>query len=242
MTFTTSEDPRLHTLGALPPLRSKPDLPEPAARRPLSVLLIDPSPLTRECLGLALADRVHDLSVVTAGSLDQARLGAPVDVVLLHAGALETEPVARELSALSAALPDVPVVILAARQSPGDVLNALKMGVRGYLSHDVGPHELSLALRRISGGEVFVPAAALGGPGEVDRERGAPPPAPDPAHPALTPRQSDVLVRIRQGKSNKIIAFELGMQESTVKVHVRNILKQLGATNRTEAVYLADLR
>ena len=51
-----------------------------------------------------------------------------------------------------------------------------------------------------------------------------------------------MLTRIRQGKSNKVIAYELGMQESTVKVHVRNILKQLGATNRTEAVYLADLR
>jgi DNA-binding NarL/FixJ family response regulator len=46
-----------------------------------------------------------------------------------------------------------------------------------------------------------------------------------------------VLSLLRLGKANKIIAYELGMSESTVKVHVRNIMRRMGATNRTQAVY-----
>jgi DNA-binding NarL/FixJ family response regulator len=49
-----------------------------------------------------------------------------------------------------------------------------------------------------------------------------------------------VLTHLRQGKANKIIAYELGMKESTVKVHVRNIMRKMGATNRTQAVYKAQ--
>jgi DNA-binding NarL/FixJ family response regulator len=55
----------------------------------------------------------------------------------------------------------------------------------------------------------------------------------------LTSRQINVLARLRQGKANKIIAHELQMSESTVKVHVRNIMRKMGATNRTQAVYNA---
>jgi DNA-binding NarL/FixJ family response regulator len=45
---------------------------------------------------------------------------------------------------------------------------------------------------------------------------------------------------LRKGKANKIIAYELQMRESTVKVHVRNIMKKLHATNRTEVAYIAN--
>lgn len=101
MPFTSLEDRDLQTLGALPPLRSRPAAaaetfgsaaepvssdPAPAACRPLCVLLIDPSPLTRECLSRALADGAEEFSVVAAGSPDKARALAPADLVLVHAG------------------------------------------------------------------------------------------------------------------------------------------------------------
>jgi DNA-binding NarL/FixJ family response regulator len=56
----------------------------------------------------------------------------------------------------------------------------------------------------------------------------------------LTSRQMAVLSHLQQGKANKIIAHELSMSESTVKVHVRNIMRKMGATNRTEAAYKAQ--
>lgn len=57
----------------------------------------------------------------------------------------------------------------------------------------------------------------------------------------LTPRQLEVLEHIKLGEPNKIIAYNLGMKECTVKVHVRDIMKKLKATNRTQLVYKAGL-
>ena len=56
----------------------------------------------------------------------------------------------------------------------------------------------------------------------------------------FTTRQAAVVEAVRQGKANKIIAYELNMRESTVKVHVRNIMKKLKAGNRTEVAYIAS--
>jgi DNA-binding NarL/FixJ family response regulator len=56
----------------------------------------------------------------------------------------------------------------------------------------------------------------------------------------FTRRQVAVIDALRKGKANKIIAYELNMCESTVKVHVRNIMKKLNAKNRTEVAYLAS--
>jgi DNA-binding NarL/FixJ family response regulator len=53
----------------------------------------------------------------------------------------------------------------------------------------------------------------------------------------LTTRELAVLSLLRQGKANKIIAYELGISENTAKVHIRNILRKVGATNRTQAIY-----
>src|SRR5690606_40289096 len=53
----------------------------------------------------------------------------------------------------------------------------------------------------------------------------------------FTQRQAEVAQALRRGKANKIIAYELRLRESTVKVHIRNIMKKLKATNRTEVVY-----
>jgi DNA-binding NarL/FixJ family response regulator len=56
----------------------------------------------------------------------------------------------------------------------------------------------------------------------------------------FSPRQSQVLEGLRQGKQNKIIAYELGMCESTVKVHLRHIMRKLNARNRTQVVLLTN--
>ena len=53
----------------------------------------------------------------------------------------------------------------------------------------------------------------------------------------FTNRQSAVFEALKRGKANKTIAYELNMRESTVKVHVRHVMRKLKATNRTEAVY-----
>lgn len=57
---------------------------------------------------------------------------------------------------------------------------------------------------------------------------------------SLTPRENDVLDRLREGKANKLIARDLNMTEATVKVHMRQIMRKLGVANRTQAVLCAN--
>ena len=91
------------------------------------------------------------------------------------------------------------------------------------------------------GGSVF-PAVALGGEIAVGNSREANL-AANPWLPAraglFTPRELDVLRCLSVGKPNKLIAYELGMCETTVKVHLRHIFRKLGTTNRTHAALLA---
>jgi DNA-binding NarL/FixJ family response regulator len=95
------------------------------------------------------------------------------------------------------------------------------------------------ALRLISAGGTFVPADAFRStaarPDDQPEDR---PKRSDGLD--LTPRELSVIDLLREGKPNKLIATQLDMQENTVKVHVRNILKKLNATNRTHAAFVAN--
>ena len=97
------------------------------------------------------------------------------------------------------------------------------------------PMEVAInAIRLVLAGGAFVPAAALiSSRDEVERS------APGTgAKRIFTERQTAVIEAIRLGKPNKIIAYELSMCESTVKVHIRAIMKKLKASNRTQVAYL----
>jgi DNA-binding NarL/FixJ family response regulator len=74
-----------------------------------------------------------------------------------------------------------------------------------------------------------------------DKRRSAPAQIPDETKwpCSFTPRQLEVLERLNEGKQNKAIAYELGMAESTVKVHIRQIMKKLNARNRTQVVLMS---
>src|SRR5260370_733207 len=113
-------------------------------------------------------------------------------------------------------------------------------GVRGYMPTSVECGVAVAALRLISAGGTFVPAGALRSTAakpddqpEGERQRRS-----DGRD--LTPRELSVIDLLREGKPNKLIAARLDMQESTVKVHVRNILKKLNAANRTHAAFVAN--
>ncbi|MCO6440134.1 MAG: response regulator transcription factor [Nitrococcus mobilis] len=148
--------------------------------------------------------------------------------------------VCNDVNRLKQSLVDVPVVILSEREEPHCILNALRFGVHSYISTRLNPEVVIQALRLIQVGGTFIPPNILLESFEgmrVAKERGG------VFSPTLlqgfTPRQSEVLQLLREGKSNKIIAYELKMQESTVKVHVRQIMKKLKAINRTQVAVLA---
>jgi DNA-binding NarL/FixJ family response regulator len=90
-------------------------------------------------------------------------------------------------------------------------------------------------VRLVRAGGVFVPASSLvAARRTTDAGNGA----ARSTGGIFTARQAAVVDALRRGKANKVIAYELKMRESTVKVHVRNIMKRLKAQNRTQVAYL----
>jgi DNA-binding NarL/FixJ family response regulator len=130
--------------------------------------------------------------------------------------------------------------VLADRNEVAEVNRALTHSVRGYIPTSVEWEVAVAALMLVSAGGTFVPADALRStaskPGDQpEGERQGRSDGLD-----LTPRELSVIDLLREGKPNKVIAAQLDMQENTVKVHVRNILKKLNATNRTHAAFVAN--
>jgi DNA-binding NarL/FixJ family response regulator len=170
----------------------------------------------------------------------------------------------RYLKVLRTMSPDIPIVIVSDNPDSDEVAAALELGTQGFLHTEMTPELAMQAFSFIlSGGSYFPPSAMrqlqsrseLGDPpsglvhdvGMVDPDqkqllamkatgvlddneaRGS----------TLTARQRAVLEHLRQGQPNKLIARRLGMTEATVKVHVRQIMRKLGAANRTQAAVCA---
>jgi DNA-binding NarL/FixJ family response regulator len=124
---------------------------------------------------------------------------------------------------------DVPVIVLTdsvAALDPETVRAALGRRVRGFIStRSSDIRAVSTTLRSVMAGAVFVSADLLA------RHEAT------PAVPPLTRREMTVLSLLQEGRANREIARSLGMSENTTKVHIRNIMRKLGAINRTQAIY-----
>ena len=130
----------------------------------------------------------------------------------------------------------VPCVVLSDLSDPQEAVLAARMGEQAFLSNSVDPHIAMQACALVASGGTYFPSEALQ---EIWSAKGAAQPHAFTVG-GLTVRQLEVLKQLRLGHSNKMIARELSMRESTVKVHVREIMRKLGTRNRTEAAMLAN--
>jgi len=205
-----------------------------------SLLIVNCRPLERECLTQALVRHRLNLKVLSLGSVEEWRASKeehpPLGAILFHVGGkkiTDTEE-ANKIVKLSAEFGKTPIVVLSDSDELSQVLKALECGAKGYILTSVGIGVCAEALELAVAGGTYIPASCLlavkhlveSGASET-RELSD----------MFTPRQADVVNALRKGKANKIIAYELQLRESTVKVHIRNIMKKLRATNRTEIVY-----
>jgi DNA-binding NarL/FixJ family response regulator len=122
------------------------------------------------------------------------------------------------------------VMILTHSDSEAQICRALEQGARGYLLLGCSLQELINALRSVNVGGLAL------GPLVVSRM------ADWMKHQALTRREEDILRQLMRGLSNKRISRQLTLAVGTVKTHVKAILRKLDATNRTEAVAIAQRR
>ncbi|WP_372394358.1 response regulator transcription factor [Azospirillum sp. HJ39] len=133
--------------------------------------------------------------------------------------------------------PNAKVVVISASEAQTDVREALENGAAGYIPKSSSVKIMLSALDLIFSGGVYVPATVLREGIEGDQRGGGSvmPPSDPQLEQLLTQRQREVLDRLREGKSNKQIAHELGLSEGTVKIHMTAIFKSLGVRNRTQA-------
>jgi len=204
-------------------------------RRHLAI--VDQSPLRRECLKLALAQQPRPWHVTdfsdAAELAELFRRGAGFAVILLGASTSAHIDLA-DLALLTAAAPETPILVAAECDDAESARAILCSGARGFLPTSLGLKVLMGALERIRTGGTYVPLALSKRmlSGAVERERPTP-------WPELTRRQRDVLALISEGRSNKLIGEALTMTESTVKAHVKQIIKRLQVANRTQAALMA---
>lgn len=220
-----------------------------------TIVVIDPLPLRRSFVMSFIArwSQFHHLDLAgvapeAAPTEFDARQRCVMAIISIGGDSIRNEDPLHRLKLIRALIDDGRVAVLSDRSEQQDVVAAFDAGADAYIPTTLKPDIALQALTFVlSGGDYFPPSALKaavkgeGNDGSPEREPtlgGARPSAHDDAS-GLTNRQAEVLEQLSKGKSNKLIARELGMTEATVKVHVRQIMRKLGASNRTQAALCA---
>ncbi len=208
---------------------------------PVRVLLVDDDDLMRAGLRAVLST---DVAIEVVGEASNGRgavhtvRAAQPDVVLMDVRMPDLDGIAatREITAAS---PDVKVVILTTFEQHDYIFGALSAGASGFLLKRTRPEELLAGIHTVAAGESLLSPSVTRI--VIERMARQPPPAREAieALDELTPREREVLELIARGLSNQEIAAALVIEESTVKTHVKRILMKLSLRDRIQAVILA---
>jgi two-component system nitrate/nitrite response regulator NarL len=203
-----------------------------AADARVRVVIADDHPFYRDGVsrGLARDGRVEVVAEAEDGreALDAIRREAP-DVALVDYQMPGLDGLGIVRAVVRDKLP-TRVVLLSAHTDSGRVFDALQEGAAGYLPKDARRAEIVEAVLKASRGETVVPAALAGGLAGEIRMRA------QPAGPALSERERQVLEAFARGRSIPQVAEELYIGTSTVKTHTQRLYEKLGVSDRAAAV------
>ncbi len=206
------------------------------------LILIESQTLLRESFAYLLETCLPSASVERFESVEDVADG-PADLVLIGVDAERDDATA--FAEIFWAACDIcvrpPIGALVHGYDQTFFRGLAALGVAGIIEHTASAAVALAAVRlMVMGGYCFPPDAFAKLPiaptSSIALERPPPPlegPEATTDH-VLTSRECDVLRSLREGRPNKLIAHELGISESTVKVHLRNIMKKLNASNRTQ--------
>lgn len=200
-------------------------------------LIVEDHPLFSEALESALQMEAPGAEVLQATSIDGA-LGllsttAAVDLILLDLRMPGTTGLSGIIR-VRKAFPRIPVIVVSGYQDPQIIGSVLSLGVSGYILKSSSKQELAQSIGEVLRGAVCLPQAYRA----LARPQRFPAPAQDLLKRLhdLTPQQLRVLEMLKRGLQNKQIAYELKISETTVKVHVSDILRKLNVLSRTKAI------
>jgi DNA-binding NarL/FixJ family response regulator len=231
----------------------------PRSRR--RVVLVEPRELIRDSIANSLTAGNPSLVVLTYSSVHEVDSGESADSIALILSFLQANPeepgVAEEVTRTQARLPNVPVVVVADGDELSAVRKLMDLGIRGYVPTSFDFAMFREAIQFVAAGGTFVPSSVLLQPGDAlmsdvdEKHARAKPRRRDAAlqnsngtqeqMPAVrfTPRELEVILCLKEGKSNKVIARNLTICEGTVKLYVRRIMKKMRVENRTQAALAA---
>ncbi len=216
---------------------------------PWRVALVAPPGLFRDSFARFIATCVAEFRVDCHASVEDVFPGtARLGLLAFDPSACSREALRAQIEALRARCCGAPIGVVAPDDRAAGVAGLGALGVAGVVSLSAGVEIAIAAVCLMSVGGYCLPpeaspmAATRPKAWDADEEAVAELQVEDASavderssvHSDLTARERDVLRSLREGHQNKIIAYELGISESTVKVHLRNIMKKLKASNRTQ--------
>lgn len=212
---------------------------------PFRLLLVDSKPLTRGYLAERLRAEL-DGPVIDIGDAQEihglAASGSHFEAVILNLGdeAFDADRLHRMIEPARGYFPDCSVLLLSSRTDQGSTVTALGEGVQAYLTTDRRLDATLDAIRLVCSGWVVYPHTMLPHLKPLLRDvPGLPAMTDSSIDPGdLTPRQTEVLHCLAAGMSNRDVASQLQISQSTVKAHVKAIMLRYRAANRTQAVAL----
>jgi DNA-binding NarL/FixJ family response regulator len=195
----------------------------------IRILIVDDHPLIREGVSAVLSGQA-DMSLVgeaTTGreAIDSFRRYLP-DVTLMDLRLPDMSGI-DAISVIRSEFPAARIVVLTTYAGDAQALTALKAGASGYMLKNMLRKDLLETIRAVHAGKRRIPP-------EIAADI-----AEHAAEDSLTAREIEVLRGVAAGKSNKLIAVQLEISESTVKAHMKSILPKLDASDRTHAVMIA---
>jgi DNA-binding NarL/FixJ family response regulator len=200
----------------------------------MKAIIADDHPLFRGALKQAIGSVISG-EIYEAEDLSQTMnilsKDPEVDLVLLDLNMPGNDGFAG-LSAIRNAYPSVQAVMVSAEENPTIIRRALDFGSSGYIPKSADLDEIAHAIRVVLDGDVWLPREIADKVSNIENQAGQ---AFAEKLEQLTPHQFRVLQLVADGLLNKQIAYELKVQETTIKQHVSAILKKLAVLNRTQA-------
>lgn len=201
--------------------------------------LVGQSKLFQAALTKLLVGTVFEVAAVT-GSLVDVPLAAPdgSGSMLLVQKPDRIADYFNAIEALKAREESVRIVLMARTLEASEIASSFACGVDGYLLEEISPAALIESLNLVALGEKVFPSQLVNLLAETEWCNGKPTAASDQFE-LLSEREFEIMHWLARGAPNKVIAAKMSITEATVKVHIKAILKKVGANNRTQAAIWA---
>lgn len=203
------------------------------------ILIADDHPLFREAICNVLHSGFQNSVIMEANDLDSAiaitQEQDDLDLILLDINMPGMQGL-NGLMNLRNQFPTVPVVIISAEQDKHVVLQAVTYGAVGFITKSTPREQMTQAIMQVLNGHIYLPADIIRTESSTTRRPSKEPVVPPELLQSLTRKQLLVLERMVKGESNKQIAYNLDIAETTVKAHVSAILRRLNVHNRVQAI------